>query len=50
LGGLLAHGASGQTVSFPGVKSQSVSPDGRYIVQNIYDEHKNPAHSLALRD
>jgi hypothetical protein len=42
--------ASGQKVSFPGTKSETKSPDGRYVVRNLDDEKQEPAHALTLID
>lgn len=42
--------ASARQVSFPGSKSDTKSPDGRYTVRNLDDEHAEPAHSLMLID
>ena len=43
-------GAHAQKVSFPGAKSETKSPDGRYIVRNADDEKQEPAHKLTLID
>jgi len=42
--------ANGQKVSFPGSRSETKSPDGRYIVRNADDEKQEPAHTLTLID
>jgi dipeptidyl aminopeptidase/acylaminoacyl peptidase len=43
-------GANAQRVSFPGVKSETKSPDGRYLIRNTDDEKQEPAHTLTLID
>ena len=43
-------GASAQKVSFPGPKSETRSPDGRYAIRNVDDEEAQPPHSLTLID
>ncbi len=45
-----AGGANAQKISFPGVKSETKSPDGRYVIQNVDDEKREPAHTLTLID
>jgi len=46
----LVLGASAKQTSFPGSKSETRSPDGRYTVRNLDDQHAQPAHSLTLID
>jgi hypothetical protein len=41
-------GANAQKVSFPGAKSETKSPDGRYTIRNVDDEKQEPAHTLTL--
>jgi len=50
LGASLLPGAASGPVSFPGPKSETRSPDGRYTVRNLDDPHTQPAHSLTLID
>ena len=45
---LLAE-AVAQEVSFPGIRSEAKSPDGRYLIRNLDDEKRQPAHALVLR-
>jgi hypothetical protein len=40
--------AKGQKVSFPGSRSETKSPDGRYTIQQADDEKQEPAHTLTL--
>jgi len=47
---VLGAGASAQRVSFPGPKSATESPDGRYTIQNADNEKQEPAHTLTLVD
>jgi hypothetical protein len=42
--------ASAQKLSFPGVKSEIKSLDGRYTIQNTDDVKQEPAHTLTLID
>jgi len=46
----IASGGSAQNASFPGAKSETKSPDGRYTIRNTDDEKQEPAHLLALSD
>jgi hypothetical protein len=39
-----------QRVSFPGVKSETKSPDGRYTIRNTDDPKQEPAHTLTVVD
>ena len=41
---------SAQKVSFPGIKTQAKSPDGHYVVKNVDDENREPAHTLTLME
>jgi hypothetical protein len=50
LGTVLVLTASARQISFPGSKSTTKSPDGRYTVQNLDDAHAEPAHALMLID
>ena len=50
LGAALILGASAKQASFPGSKSETKSPDGRYTIRNMDDLHADPAHSLILID
>lgn len=42
--------ANTQKVSFPGSRSETKSPDGRYTVRNADDEKQEPTHTLTLID
>jgi hypothetical protein len=42
--------ANAQKISFPGAKSETKSPDGRYTIRNADDEKQEPAHTLTLID
>ena len=44
----MLDGANAQKVTFPGAKSETKSPDGRYTIQNADDEKQEPAHTLTL--
>jgi hypothetical protein len=44
----IASGVSAQNVSFPGAKSETKSPDGRYMIRNSDSMTENPAHTLTL--
>jgi hypothetical protein len=46
----IASGISAQNVSFPGTRSQSKSPDGRFVIKNFDSDTENPAHTLTLLD
>jgi len=46
----IASGLSAQKTSFPGEKSETKSPDGRFIIRNTDDEKQEPSHVLALID
>ncbi len=46
----VATGLSAQNVSFPGTRSQSKSPDGRFVIKNFDSDTENPAHTLTLID
>jgi len=48
LSAVIASGASAQGVSFPGAKSETESPDGRYVIHNSDSLSENPAHTLTL--
>jgi hypothetical protein len=39
-----------QNSSFPGVRSESRSPNGRFVIKNIDSDREVPAHSLTLID
>lgn len=39
---------SAQKVLFPGIKTEAKSPDGNYVVKNVDDESRQPAHTLCL--
>jgi hypothetical protein len=41
--------AVGQKISFPGSRSETKSPNGRYVIQNV-DSDQPPAHTLILMD
>lgn len=44
---LIAHA---QTVTFPGQKPESISPNKRYAIRNEDDEKRSPAHVLIFRE
>jgi hypothetical protein len=44
----MLKGTNAQKVTFPGAKSETKSPDGRYTIQNADDEKQDPAHTLTL--
>jgi len=46
----IASGLSAQKISFPGAKSETKSPDGRFAIRNTDDEKQEPSHVLALID
>jgi hypothetical protein len=46
----IANGVSAQKISFPGAKSETKSPDGRYTIRNTDNENQEPSHVLALID
>jgi hypothetical protein len=46
----IVSGLSAQKISFPGAKSETKSPDGRYTIRNTDDEKQEPSHVLALID
>ena len=46
----IVSGLSAQKISFPGAKSETKSPDGRYTIRNTHDEKQEPSHVLALID
>ena len=50
IGTALVLAASAKQISFPGAKTETKSPDGRYAVSNIDDVHAQPAHILMLID
>jgi len=50
LGMVMLGGANAQKVTFPGAKSETKSPDGRYTIRNTDDEKQKPSHVLALID
>lgn len=39
-----------QNISFPGTKSETESPDRRYVIRNSDSLTENPAHTLSLVD
>lgn len=43
-------GAKAQKTSFPGTRSETTSPDGRYTIRNADDGTQVPAHILTLID
>jgi hypothetical protein len=43
-------GANAQKFSFPGAKSETKSPNGRYVVRNADDPKQESAHTLTLVD
>jgi hypothetical protein len=45
-----ATGANPQKMSFPGVSSESQSPNGRFVIKNIDSDSEDPAHRLTLID
>jgi len=47
---VIVGGLSAQRVSFPGAKSETKSPDGRFTIRNTDDEKQEPSHVLALID
>jgi len=42
--------AKAQKTSFPGTRSETTSPDGRYTIRNADDGSQVPAHTLTLID
>jgi len=44
----IGSGVSAQSVSFPGAKSETESPDRRYVIRNSDSLTENPAHTLSL--
>lgn len=42
--------ASAQNMSFPGVRSESKAPNGRFVIKNFDSDTEDPAHSLTLID
>jgi len=45
-----ASGVIAQNLSFPGVRSESKSPDGRFVIKNSDSAGENPVHALTLVD
>lgn len=43
-----ATGLSAQGISFPGTRSESKSPNGRFAIRNFDSDMANPAHTLTL--
>ena len=46
----IASGMNAQNVSFPGARSESKSPDGRFVIKNSDSDVEDPAHALTLAD
>ena len=46
----IACSVSAQNVSFPGARSESKSPDGRFAIKNSDSDVEDPAHTLTLVD
>lgn len=46
----IASCVSAQSVSFPGTRSESKSPDGRFAIKNSDSDVEDPAHTLTLVD
>jgi hypothetical protein len=46
----IASSVLAQNVSFPGVRSESKSPNGRFVIKNSDSDVKDPAHTLKLVD
>jgi hypothetical protein len=46
----IVSGLGAQKTSFPGVNSETKSPDGRYTICNTDDDKQEPSHVLALID
>lgn len=47
---VVASGLNAQNVSFPGTRSESKSPDGRFVIKNSDSDVEDPAHNLMLID
>ena len=50
LSATIAARVSPQNISFPGIRSESKSPDGRFVIKNFDSETEDPAHTLTLLD
>jgi hypothetical protein len=46
----IASCAVGQSVSFPGTRSETKSPDGHLVIRNSDSDVEDPAHTLTLVD
>jgi len=47
---VIASGTNAQNASFPGSRSESKSPDGRFVIRNSNSDVEDPAHALRLVD